>query len=100
MKIPYFEEGDELADGYKFLNKPTIEQLLEKMDEETELSEDEKTSLKGFFDGFDLTREKTITDRGKVLLKDLEKKSKYKCMMRTSKCSKIVLLKLKKLFLI
>ena len=25
MKIPYFEEGDELADGYKFLNKPTKE---------------------------------------------------------------------------
>ena len=32
MKIPYFEEGDELADGYKFLNKPT--QLLEKMEKE------------------------------------------------------------------
>ena len=55
--------------------------------EETELSEDEKTSLKVFFDGFDPnTGKKTITDRGKVLLKDLEKKSKYKCMMRTSKC--------------
>ena len=48
MKI-HTEEGDELADGYKFLNKPTDEQLLEKMEkEETELSEDEKTSLSIF----------------------------------------------------